>query len=99
MTLGDDLLSLTLAYLIQGIQIQAQGPALASTARSIQIARQASKMWDLLQMFTILATTIFIALGATQSAGDCGPTSVPNVPGCWGQAVMTLALIASNLLL
>ena len=50
----------------------------------------------LLQVFTILATTVCIALGATRatpSAGHCGTTSVPNVPGCWGQPVMMIALI------
>ena len=50
-------------------------------------------MWILLQVFAIFTTTICVALGATPSAGHCGTTSVPNVPGCWGQPVMMIALI------
>ena len=38
----------------------------------------------------VLATTLSLARGGAPSAGNCGPTSVPGVPGCWGTPVSPL---------
>ena len=35
----------------------------------------------------MLATTLSLARGGAPSAGNCGPTSIPGVPGCWGTPV------------
>lgn len=36
---------------------------------------------------TLLAVIFSPIFGQALSAGDCGPTSIANVPGCWGTPV------------
>lgn len=45
-------------------------------------------MQPLFQIFAAaLALIVSIVYGGAPSAGDCGPTSVSGVPGCWGTPV------------
>ena len=47
----------------------------------------------LLKLFgvAVWASKILVRAGAP-SAGDCGPTSIANVPGCWGTPVCSHVL-------
>lgn len=65
-----------------------------------QLTSQSTNMQLFLIIATVLSTIIYFAHGQDPSAGSCGPTSIPNVPGCWGTPVghsLSLDLIEMTL--
>jgi len=47
-----------------------------------------------LVILAVLEAIYSSARASAPSAGDCGPTSIPNVPGCWGTEVQQSILKA-----
>ncbi len=46
---------------------------------------------NLLFIAAVLVILFSVAHGQSVSAGACGPTSVANVPGCWGTPVCDIS--------